>query len=57
MRCGTSKAEDPTYFGAKSNTGFNLYESKHHYKGHDYEHGFEDANSFVIEISSSGEMQ
>ena len=43
-----------TYFGAKSNSGFNLYKSKHHYSGHDQEYSFEDANGFVISISTSG---
>lgn len=45
-----------TYFGAKSNKGFNLYKSKHHYKANGHDYGFEDANGFVIEISSSGEI-
>lgn len=44
------------YWGAKSNTGFNLYKSKHHYKGHDHEYKFEDTNGFVIEITSSGDV-
>jgi hypothetical protein len=46
-----------TYFGAKSNKGFNLYKSKHHYKGFGKEYGFEDTNGFVIEIISSGDVK
>ncbi len=44
------------YFGAKSNKGFYLHKSKHHYKGNGHEYGFEDANGFVIEIYSSGDI-
>jgi hypothetical protein len=46
-----------TYFGAKSNKGFNLYKSKHHYKANGHDYGFEDANGFVIEIASSGDIK
>jgi len=46
-----------TYFGAKSNKGFNLYKSEHHYKANGHDYGFEDANGFVIEISSSGDIE
>jgi len=53
----TSVIQNLTYFGAKSNKGFNLYKSKHHYKGNGHDYGFEDANGFVIEIASSGEIQ
>ena len=45
-----------TYFGAKSNKGFQLHKSKHHYKANGHDYGFEDANGFVIEISSTGEI-
>jgi hypothetical protein len=45
-----------TYFGAKSNKGFALHKSKHHYKANGHDYGFEDANGFVIEISSTGEI-
>ncbi|MCI0331589.1 MAG: DUF1326 domain-containing protein [candidate division Zixibacteria bacterium] len=44
------------YFGAKSNKGFHLHKSKHYYRGFGHEYGFEDANGFVIEIYSSGEL-
>ncbi|HXF48856.1 MAG TPA: DUF1326 domain-containing protein [Verrucomicrobiae bacterium] len=44
------------YFGAKQNKGFELHKSKHHYRGFGHEYGFEDANGFVIEIYSSGDL-
>ncbi|MCI0595036.1 MAG: DUF1326 domain-containing protein [candidate division Zixibacteria bacterium] len=52
----TSVINNLTYFGAKSNKGFALHKSKHHFKGYGKEYGFEDANGFVIEIISSGEI-
>lgn len=44
------------YWSAKSNSGFNLYKSKHHYKGHEKDFTFEDTNGFTIGIETSGEM-
>lgn len=52
----TSVINNLTYFGAKSNKGFALHKSKHHYKANGHDYGFEDANGFVIEISSTGEI-
>jgi hypothetical protein len=43
-----------TYWGAKKNNGFVMAKSKHHYKGHQLDYAFEDANGFLIEIESSG---
>ncbi|MBI4548666.1 MAG: DUF1326 domain-containing protein [Ignavibacteriae bacterium] len=43
-----------TYWGAKKNNGFVMAKSKHHYKGHDLDYSFEDANGFLIDIESSG---
>ena len=43
-----------TYWGAQKNNGFIMAKSKHHYKGHDLDYAFEDANGFLIEIESSG---
>jgi hypothetical protein len=40
------------YWGADRNKGFNLYKSKHHYKGHGHDYSFEDANGFTIEIDA-----
>lgn len=44
------------YFGAKSNKGFYLHKSKHHFKGHGHAYAFEDASGFVIEIYASGDL-
>ena len=52
----TSVIQNLTYFGAKANKGFVLHKSKHHFKGFGKEYGFEDANGFVIEIMSSGDI-
>jgi len=52
----TSVIQNLTYMGAKSNNGFMLHRSKHHYKGHDKEYSFENTNGFLIEISSSGSI-
>ncbi len=43
-----------TYWGAQKNNGFVMAKSKHHYKGHQLDYAFEDANGFLIEIESSG---
>ncbi len=43
-----------TYWGAKKNNGFVMAKSTHHYKGHQLDYAFEDANGFLIEIESSG---
>jgi hypothetical protein len=43
-----------TYWGAKKNNGFVMAKSKHHYKGHQLDYAFEDANGFLIELESSG---
>ena len=40
------------YWGADRNKGFNLYKSTHHYKGHDLDYSYKDANGFTIEIDS-----
>jgi hypothetical protein len=40
------------YWGADRNKGFNLYKSKHHYKGHGHDYTFQDANGFTIEIDT-----
>lgn len=42
------------YWGAQNNNGFVMAKSKHHYKGHQLDYAFEDANGFLIEIESSG---
>jgi uncharacterized protein DUF1326 len=42
------------YWGADRNNGFNLYKSTHHYKGHDLDYSYKDANGFTIEIDSKG---
>jgi len=42
------------YFGAKKNSGFTLAKSKHHYKGHNLDYAYEDANGFTTTIESSG---
>ncbi len=52
----TTVIKNLSYFGAKQNKGFELHKSKHHYKGNGHEYGFEDANGFVIEIYSSGDI-
>jgi hypothetical protein len=43
-----------TYWGAQKNNGFVMAKSKHHYKGHDLDYSFEDANGFLIDIESTG---
>ena len=43
-----------TFWGSKKNNGFVMAKSKHHYKGHELDFAFEDANGFLIEIESSG---
>jgi hypothetical protein len=43
-----------TYWGAKKNNGFVMAKSKHHYKGHQLDYAFDDANGFLIELESSG---
>ena len=52
----TTVIKNLNYFGAKSKKGFYLNKSKHHYRGFGHEYGFEDANGFVIEIYSSGDL-
>jgi uncharacterized protein DUF1326 len=42
------------YWGADRNNGFNLYKSTHHYKGHDLDYSYKDANGSTIEIDSKG---
>ena len=43
-----------TYWGAQKNNGFVMAKSTHHYKGHQLDYAFDDANGFLIEIESSG---
>jgi hypothetical protein len=50
------KINNLTYWGAKKNSGFILAKSKHHFKGHDLDYAFEDANGFFIDIESSGTL-
>lgn len=52
----TAVVKNLNYFGALQNRGFELYKSKHHYKGNGHEYAFEDASGFVIQIYSYGDL-
>ena len=52
----TALIKNLNYFGAKQNKGFELHKSTHHYKGNGHDYSFEDANGFIIEIYSSGDL-